>query len=214
MSDKIQVLIVDDHPVVRGGLRHLLSHAPDIEVIGEADTGEAAIGANRQLHPDVIVLDIRMPGIGGLQCIPSLREDNDEVKILVLTSYDSDEYLFGALGAGAHGFLLKSSAYSELIDAVRDIFSGKRQLSPPLMGRVLTEFEVYAREISRYKIGLSQDHIKILRLVAEGLTNREIAGRLHWSEITVKRKISEILVALGVGTRAQAASEAVKRGMI
>jgi DNA-binding NarL/FixJ family response regulator len=214
MSDKIAVLIADDHPVVRSGLNNMLSNLADIAVVGEAARGDEALELNRALRPDVLVLDIRMPDASGLQLIPQLKADNPEVRVLILTSYENDEYLFGAISAGAHGFLLKSAAYEELAQAIRDVFSGRRQLSPRLVGRVLDELELYAREISRYKAGLSESHVQILRLVAEGLTNKEIAGRLHWSEITVKRKISEILEKLGVAGRAQAVSEATRRGVI
>jgi two-component system, NarL family, response regulator DevR len=214
MSEPIRVLIVDDHPVVRSGLRNMLSNLDDIAVAGEAASGAEALAQNRALRPDVLVLDVRMPDVSGLQLIPQLQADSPELRLLILTSYENDEYLFGAISAGAHGFLLKSAAFEELAQAIRDVFSGRRQLSPRLVGRVLDELQLYAQEISRYKAGLSDNHVQILRLVAEGLTNREIAGRLHWSEITVKRKVSEILEKLGVATRAQAVSEAVRRGVI
>jgi DNA-binding NarL/FixJ family response regulator len=213
--NKIRVLLVDDHPVVRRGLHSILSNMNDIQVIGEAENSAQALEHTRERHPDVIILDIRMPGSSGLQIIQALKQMHPTVKIVVLTSYDSDEHLFGALSSGAHGFVLKSVAHEEIAEVIRGVYRDERQLRPPkLMGRVLGEFETYAREVTRHKAGLTDTQIQILRLIADGATNREIAARLHWSEITVKRKISEILTQLNVTTRTQAVSEAMKRGLI
>ncbi len=212
---KIRVLLVDDHPVVRRGLHSILTNMPDIQVVGEAENSAQALERTRELRPDVIILDIRLPGSSGLQIIQALRQIHPDVKIVVLTSYDTDEHLFGALSSGAHGFLLKSVAHEEVAEAIRRVYRGERELSPPkLVGRVLGEFENYAKEVNRHKAGLSDHQIEILRLIAEGATNREIATQLHWSEITVKRKISEILTQLNVTTRTQAVSEAMKKGLI
>jgi DNA-binding NarL/FixJ family response regulator len=212
--DKIRGLIVDDHPVVRRGLHSILTNMNDLEVVGEAEDAAQALERTSTLQPDVVLLDIRMPGSTGLQIIPSLKSAHEAVKILVLTSHDSDEHLFSALSTGAHGFLLKSIAHEELPKVIRRVYKGERQLSPRLVGRVLGEFETYAKEMTRHRTGLSDSQIDILRLIADGYTNREIAGRLHWSEITVKRKVSDILNRLNVTTRAQAVSEAMKKGLI
>ena len=211
---KIRVLIVDDHPVVRRGLHSILTNMHDLEVVGEAEDAVQALERTSALQPDVVLLDIRMPGSTGLQIIPGLKSVHEEVKILVLTSHDSDEHLFGALSTGAHGFLLKSIAHEELPKVIRRVYNGERQLSPRLVGRVLGEFETYAKEMTRHRTGLSDSQIDILRLIADGYTNREIAAKLHWSEITVKRKVSDILNRLNVTTRAQAVSEAMKKGLI
>src|SRR5690606_35996163 len=124
-------------------------------------------------------------GSSGMRIIPTLRQSHPKVKVLMLTSHDTDEHLFGSLNLGAHGFLLKSIAHEELAEAIRRVHRGERQLSPRLVGRVLNEFELYAKEVTSRKLGLSEGHIEILRLVAEGYTNRKIASELHWSEITV-----------------------------
>lgn len=211
---KIRVLIADDHPVVRRGLHSILTNMDDIDVIGEAEDSAQALSQTDKLKPDVVILDIRMPGSSGMRIIPHLKQIHPEVKVLMLTSYDTDEHLFGSLNLGAHGFLLKSVAHEELAEAIRRVHRGERQLSERLVGRVLDEFESYAKEVSRHKTGLSSSHIEILQLIAEGYTNRKIASKLHWSEITVKRRISEILAQLNVNTRAQAVSEAMKRGLI
>jgi DNA-binding NarL/FixJ family response regulator len=134
---KIRVLIVDDHPVVRRGLHSILTNMNDLEVVGEAEDAVQALERTSALQPDVVLLDIRMPGSTGLQIIPGLKSVHEEVKILVLTSHDSDEHLFGALSTGAHGFLLKSIAHEELPKVIRRVYSGERQLSPRLVGRVL-----------------------------------------------------------------------------
>lgn len=212
--NEIRVLLVDDHPVVRRGLHSILTNMNDIEVIGEAENAAQALERTGELQPDVVILDIRMPGSSGLQIISSLKQVHPEVKILVLTSHDTDEHLFGALSSGAHGFLLKSIAHEKLPGVIRRIYRGERQLSSRLVGRVLGEFESYAKEMTRHRTGLSDSQIDILGLIADGYTNREIATKLHWSEITVKRKVSDILHRLNVTTRAQAVSEAMKKGLI
>lgn len=211
---KIRVLIVDDHPVVRRGLHSILTNMKDMQVVGEAENAAQALERTSKLRPDVVILDIRMPGSSGLHIIQSLKQVHPDVKILMLTSHDTDEYLFGSLSSGAHGFLLKSIAHEELPKVIRRVFRGERQLSPKLVGRVLGEFETYAKEMTRHKVGLSESQLDILRLIAEGYTNREIASKLHWSEITVKRKVSEILKRLDATTRTQAVSEAMKKGLI
>jgi DNA-binding NarL/FixJ family response regulator len=212
--NEIRVLLVDDHPVVRRGLHSILTNMNDIEVIGEAENAAQALERTGELQPDVVILDIRMPGSSGLQIISSLKQVHPDVKILVLTSHDTDEHLFGALSSGAHGFLLKSIAHEELPKVIRRIYRGERQLSSRLVGRVLGEFETYAKEMTRHRTGLSDSQIDILSLIADGYTNREIATKLHWSEITVKRKVSDILHRLNVTTRAQAVSKAMKKGLI
>lgn len=211
---KIRVLIADDHPVVRRGLHSILTNMDDIDVIGEAEDSSQALAQTSKLKPDVVILDIRMPGSSGMRIIPTLKQVHSNVKILMLTSYDTDEHLFGSLNLGAHGFLLKGVAHEEIAEAIRRVYKGERQLSSPLVGRVLDEFETYSKRVTLHKIGLSSSHIEILQLIAEGYTNRKIASELHWSEITVKRKISEILTQLNVTTRAQAVSEAMKKGLI
>jgi two-component system NarL family response regulator len=211
---KIRVLIVDDHPVVRQGLITMMKSMKDIEVVGQAGDGQEALELVGQLEPDVILLDIRMPGPSGLQIIDRLRTIRPEVKIIVLTSYDAEEHLFGALRAGAHGFLLKSIAHEKLGEAIRAVWSGERQLSPDVVGRVMEEFEVLSQQLTKREYSLSKSEIQILRLIADGYTNKEIAQKQHWSEVTVKRRISSILTKLKVTSRAQAVAEAVKKGLI
>lgn len=211
---RIRVLIVDDHPVVRHGLKSMLSRTKDIDVIGEASDAETVVDMVPALQPDVLIMDIRLPGKSGLSVVPQLRKAHPWLKIVILTSYDEDEYLFGALRAGAHAYLLKSVAHEKLATTVRAVYTGERTLSPDLVGRVLQEFEALAQQSSRQEHDLTNEEIKILRLIASGRTSKEIAANLHWSEVTVKRRIAAILEKLNVKTRAQAVADAARKGII
>jgi DNA-binding NarL/FixJ family response regulator len=211
---RIRVLIVDDHPVVRHGLKSMLSRTKDIDVVGEANDAETAVDMIPALQPDVLIMDIRLPGKSGLSVVPLLRKAYPWLKIVILTSYDEDEYLFGALRAGAHAYLLKSVAHEKLATTVRAVYTGERTLSPDLVGRVLQEFEALAQQSSRQEHDLTNEEIKILRLIAAGRTSKEIAANLHWSEVTVKRRIAAILEKLNVKTRAQAVADAARKGII
>ncbi|MFQ5856441.1 MAG: response regulator [Anaerolineae bacterium] len=210
----IRVLVVDDHPVVRQGLRSLLSQYPDIHVVGEAEGGPAALELVARLQPDVVLLDIRLAGPSGLDLARQLRRTQSESRIIILTSYDDEAYLLEAAQAGVHGYLLKSASAEVLADAIRAAGAGERRVSPALLDKLLRQFEDLAVEKMRQESGLLEDEIKILRLIADGATNKEIAEELYWSEITVKRKVQDILAKLGVTTRLQAAVEAVRRGLI
>jgi DNA-binding NarL/FixJ family response regulator len=210
----IRVLIVDDHPVVRQGLQSLLSNYPDIQVAGEADTGLRALEEAARLQPDVVLLDIRLPGASGMDVARQLRRQNPQTRIIILTAYEDDEYLIGALQAGAHGYLLKSASHQTLAEAIRNAHAGRRVLSPSLVDGVLRQFEELAKESLVSQSGLSESELKILPLLAEGATNKEMAERLYWSEATVKRKMRDILAKLEVNNRAQAVAEAIKRGLI
>ncbi len=210
----IRVLIVDDHPVVRQGLQSLLSNYPDIQVAGEADTGLGALEEAALLQPDVVLLDIRLPGASGMDVARQLRQQNPQARIIILTAYEDDEYLIGALQAGAHGYLLKSTSHQTLAEAIRNAHAGRRVLSPSLVDGVLRQFEELARESLVSQSGLSESEFEILPLLAEGATNKEMAERLYWSEATVKRKIGDTLAKLGVSNRAQAVAEAIRRGLI
>ena len=210
----IRVLIVDDHPVVRQGLQSLLSNYPDIQVVGEADTGLRALEVTARLQPDVVLLDIRMPGASGIDITRQLRQQNRQARIIILTAYEENEYLMEALQAGAHGYLLKSASHGTLAEAIRNAHAGQRVLSPSLVDGVLRQFEELAKESLVSQSGLSESELEILQLLAEGATNNEIAERLYWSEATVKRKMRDILAKLGGNNRAQVVAEAIRRGLI
>lgn len=210
----IRVLLVDDHPIVRQGVRSVLANHADIEVIGEADSA-AALFAELAVHqPDVILLDIRLPRQHGIETAQHLKRTWPAIKIIILTTYEDEEYLFGALRAGAEGYLLKSAAPETLPAAIRQVAAGERLLSPALMSKVLREFKELARSQSQVDAGLSAPEIEVLHLIAAGATNREIADRLYWSEATVKRKVQDILEKLEVANRPQAVAEAARRGLL
>ncbi len=209
----IRILIVDDHPIVRQGLRSLLSNYPDMTLVGEADSAPAAVELARQTAPDVILLDIRMPGMSGVEAARILSRQHPTTKILMLTSFDDEEYVKGALQAGAIGYVLKSASDEMLAQAVRAVYRGERVLSPRVIDRVVEQFTDYSRERAIRETGLTEDEYRILSLLVAGASNPKIAVELHLSETTVKRKLQDVFEKLSVTTRAQAAAEAVRRGL-
>jgi len=212
--ERIRVMVVDDHPVVRQGLRSLLSNYPDLILVGEAEGSPGALDLAERVAPDVILLDIRMPGTSGVETARLLCRQCPAAKILMLTSFDDQEYVAGALQAGAHGYILKSASDERLVSAVRAVYRGERVLSPTVMDRVVHEFTEYSRERAQRQTGLSDDERRILHMLAAGASNPKIAAEMYLSETTVKRKLQDIFEKLGVTTRAQAAAEAVRRGLV
>lgn len=210
----IRVLIVDDHPMVRRGLRSLLSSYPDIEVVGEAEDGTAAFQAVTELGPHVILLDIQMFGVDGIEIASRILRNSPQVKIIILTAYDNDEYILGAFRAGAYAYLLKNSSDETVVETIRLVQQGQRLLSPSLMDQVLRQFHILAQAHASREHKLSQDEVHVLARIANGATNEEIAREIHWSERTVKRKIEEITIKLGARNRAQAVAIAIKEGLI
>jgi two-component system, NarL family, response regulator DevR len=210
----IQVLIVDDHAIFRRGLRSLLAEEPDIEVVGELDNGVEALAAVGRLGPEVVTLDIRLGGLDGIQVTRQLLQQHPQLRVIILTTYEDDEYLLGALQAGAHAYLLKNSSYDTLADTIRAVQRGQRLLAPELVHRVIDEYCRVSQEKLRSEIGLSEQEIEVLRLLASGATSRDIADRLFWSEVTVKRKVQDITDKLHATNRVQAVAEAVRRGII
>ncbi|MDQ3657443.1 MAG: response regulator transcription factor [Chloroflexota bacterium] len=210
----ISVLLVDDHPVVIEGLRKLLEAAGDIDVTGTANDASQAIERAKALRPDVILLDLRMPGATGIQATRRLREQEFEGAIILLTSYGDQAYVRQALEAGADGYLLKSTPSDELIDSIRSGAKGRRQLSPELLDGVLQDFGGLAREKTVRDSDLSDDDRDILRLAGKGATNREIGLSLNRSEIAIKKRLQVIFAKLGAVDRANAVAEAIRRGLI
>ncbi len=212
--DSIRVLIVDDHPIVRQGVRSVLANHADIQVVGEAD-GASSLFANLDaLKPDIVLLDIRMPGQNGIEITQRLKREHPDVKVILLSTYDDEEFLFGALRAGAEGYLLKSASNEVLASSIRQVGRGERLLSPSLVSKVMREFQDLAKEKTRADSGLTDQELQVLRMIADGATNKEIAEKLYWSEVTVKRKVQDILEKMGVANRAQAVAEAGKRGLL
>ena len=208
----IRVLIVDDHPMVRRGLRSLLSSYQDLEVVGEAEDGRTALRAVVDLSPDVILLDIQLRGPNGIEVAYQLRREAPQAKIVVLTAYE--EYVLPASRAGIHAYLLKTSSDETVVEAIRLAHQGKRLLSPSLLDEVLRQFQVLAKAQARDDAGLSEEELKVLELMGQGRSNREISQETYCSERTVKRRIHRIMDKLGVRNRAHAVAEAIKMGLI
>ncbi len=208
----IRVMVVDDHPLVRQGVRSLLSNYADLEIVGEADNSLVALRYAAELKPDVILLDIRMPGETGIDLINRMRQTASAAKVLMLTSFDDQEYVTGALRAGAHGYVLKSISDETLVNAIRAVHFGERVLSPQVLDQVIQHFttDTVKPEI----IELTEDERGIMRLLADGASNARIASDLYMSETTVKRKLQEVFEKLSVHSRTQAAAEAVRRHLI
>ena len=208
----IRIMVVDDHPLVRQGVRSLLSNHADLEIVGEADNGSSALQHAANLLPNVILLDIRMPGESGIDLVKRMRQTAPEAKILMLTSFDDREYVTGALRAGAHGYVLKSISDETLVNAIRSVYLGERVLSPQVLDQMIRHFTNDALEPEF--VDLTDEERGIMRLLANGASNARIATDLYMSETTVKRKLQDVFEKLAVHSRAQAAAEAVRRGLI
>jgi DNA-binding NarL/FixJ family response regulator len=211
----IRVLIADDQALVRGGFRLILEGRPDIEVVGEAEDGDQAVRLARELEPDVILLDIRMPNLDGIEATRRIAASGSPARVLVLTTFDLDEYVYGAVRAGASGFLLKDVRPAELVDAVRVVAAGNALLGPTVTTRLLERFAdpVPARDAAALG-SLTEREREILRLLASGLSNAEIAAQLVVGETTVKTHVSNLLRKLGVRDRVQAVILAYENGLV
>lgn len=215
----IRVVIADDQAMVRQGFTVLLNAEPGIEVIGQAVDGREAVSKVAELDPDVVLMDIRMPELGGIEATRRItRAPGATVKVLVLTTFDLDEYVYEALRAGASGFLLKDASAGQLAEAVRVVAAGDALLSPNITKRLITEFSRTAgapRTPLKERVGdLTERETEVLNLIAQGLSNGEIAARLVVAEQTVKTHVSRILVKLGLRDRTQAAVFAYETGLI
>jgi DNA-binding NarL/FixJ family response regulator len=214
----VRVLVADDHGAIRVGLRLMLEAAPDISVVGEAADGATAVRQAAALRPDVVLMDVRMPGVDGIAATEQIVRAGHGA-VLVLTTFDLDDYVFGALRAGASGFLLKTVDPAGLIDSVRRLAAGESVVAPEVTRRILDEFVRLDRARaaptapSARLAALTPRELDILRLVAEGLSNRQIAGRLTISVATAKTHVSRLLGKLGCSSRVQAAILAKEEGL-
>lgn len=210
----ISVMIVDDHLVVRQGLRSLLAEYPDIVVAGEADGGPGTLELIAQTQPAIVLLDVRLLQTNGLELARRLRRRQPEARIIILTSHDDDAYLREAAQAGLHGYLLKSTSAEVLVDSIRAVNAGERRLSPNLAGKVFQQLENVMEERTRADVGLTDQELHLLKLLAEGFDIAEMAQTLFLSERTVKRKLQDVISKLGANSRAQAVAEAFRRGLL
>ncbi|MDT6986582.1 response regulator [Streptomyces lusitanus] len=214
----IRVLIADDQQMVRQGFTVLLNTQPDIEVVGQAVNGLEAVEQVGALAPDVVLMDIRMPELGGIEATARITAATPEVRVLVLTTFDLDEYVYEALRAGASGFLLKDASAEQLAEAVRVVAAGDALLAPGVTRRLIAEFsrlDPRPRTPPRRKVGdLTERETEVLSLIAQGLSNAEIAVRLVVAEQTVKTHVGRILVKLGLRDRTQAAVFAYESGLV
>jgi two-component system, NarL family, response regulator LiaR len=212
MTAPIRVLIVDDHEIVRKGIRALLATRRDIQVIGEAKDGLEAVAQAHTLAPDVILMDLVMPKMNGVQATREITASHPGVRVLVLTSFAADEQVFPAIKAGALGYLLKDSSPQELLQAIRQVFRGEPSLDPAVARKVLAELSDPPPKPPT-RDPLTERELEILRLVAQGKSNKEIAGGLVIAEETVHTHVSNILNKLHLASRTQAALYALKEGL-
>ncbi|MGW6142368.1 response regulator [Streptomyces sp. NPDC055144] len=211
----LTVLLVDDEPLVRAGLRAVLSAQPDIEVVGEAADGAAVIPLVRQLRPDVVAMDVRMPLLDGIEATRAvLRSVSEPPKILVITTFENDEYVYGALRAGADGFLLKRSRPAEIVNAVRLVAEGDSLLFPAAVRRLAAEYGNTSAREAMDRASLTEREADVLRLMTRGLSNAEIAERLVVGTETVKSHVSSVLAKLGARDRTQAVIAAYESGFV
>jgi DNA-binding NarL/FixJ family response regulator len=205
MGDPIRVLTVDDHPMLRDGVVARIASQPDMVVVGEAGDGREAVEKFRALRPDVTLMDLQMPGEGGLSAIRTIREEFPKARIIVLTTYEGDAHALSALKAGAVGYLLKSALRKDLLDAIRAVHAGKHHVEP----KVAQEMAAHAAQES-----LNERELAILRLVAIGKANKEIGRALLLSEDTIKSHLKSAFAKLDVSDRTHAVTVAVRRGLI
>ena len=214
MSQTISILITDDHALVRQGIRDFLELQSDLTVVGEADSGETAARLAGELAPDVVLMDLVMPGIGGVEATRQVKRASPHSQIIVLTSYHEDEYIFPALRAGALSYVLKDIGPEELADTIRKAALGESILHPRVAARVVQEVRGARSDTPNLFTDLSERELDVLRLIADGLSNAEIARKLIISEKTVKGHVSNILGKLHIMDRTQAAVFAWRQGLV
>src|SRR5829696_8539499 len=208
MEEKIRILIADDHPIVREGLRSVLTRQPGFEVIGEARNGVEAVTLTDQLQPDIVLMDLNMPELDGVKAIARIKAEHPDTHILVLTTYDSDADILPAIESGATGYLLKDTPRKELFEAIRKSAQGKPVLTSSVAARLMERMRGPVEE------ALSTREIEVLKLVAKGARNRKIAEKLYITEATVKSHLIHIFGKLGVSDRTEAVTKALDRGIL
>jgi len=228
MPPPIRVIFADDHPVVRRGLVAIVSLEDDIEVVGEAENGEIALNLTRQLKPDVVLMDLQMPVMDGVEATRRIRDEVPDTKVIVLATFNDDDYIFRGISAGAKGYLLKDDSPDDLIEAIRAAHRGESLLNPEVAARLLERFSRFAAEspapaapatpaveaIGAPALPIAKREEEVLALLAQGARNKEIAGALVIAERTVKIHVRNILTKLNVSNRTEAAAVAMKLGLL
>lgn len=210
----MKILLCDDQAVIRDGLEMLLQLEKDFQVVGSAQDGFEAMELAEQKFPDLILMDLKMPGMNGIEATREIRKKHPNIKILVLTTYDDDEWVFDAIRAGASGYLLKDTPRQKIIEAIRGTVEGKSFVDPAVVGKLMNQVVSNQTQPASVLTGkLTERELDVLRLLAKGMTNTDIAGTLHLSEGTVRNHVSAILEKLGVSDRTQAAVIAIQHGL-
>ncbi|MBN1856476.1 MAG: response regulator transcription factor [Dehalococcoidia bacterium] len=210
---RIKILIADDHPVVREGLSAMLERQEDMEVVGDAADGAAAVTICEKTKPDVVLMDLRMPEMDGVQAMRQISEKQPTIKFIVLTTFDTDDYIFKGIEAGARAYLLKDSPREELFKAIRAVYRGESLIQPSIAMKVLDRFATLSRQSQPPEL-LSEREMEVLRLMATGAANKTIAARLFISESTVKTHVQSIFQKLDVNDRTEAVTHALQKGII
>jgi DNA-binding NarL/FixJ family response regulator len=214
VMDKIKVLLAEDHVMVREGTREFVQREPDMEVVGEAGDGEEAVKLAKELKPDVVVMDISMPKLNGVEATKQIKALNPSIAVLILTAYDYDQYIFALLEAGAAGYLLKGVKVHELIDAIRAVYAGESVLHPVVARRVVDRLVAPGRRDTPAVEPLSEREMEVLRLAATGVSNKDIAQQLFLSPRTVQVHLGNIFSKLGVASRTEAVLFALRKGWL
>ena len=213
MSESIRILIADDHPIVRQGLATVLSQEADLVVVGQAENGLDAVAQARKLHPDIILMDLQMPEMDGVEAIQKIKMETSDIGIIILTTYDTDDYIFRGIEAGARGYLLKDSPPEEVLKAIRTVHKGESLIEPRVASRLIDRFSQLSHASVPEEV-LSSRELQVLQLIAKSAANKEIANELFIGESTVKTHIIHIFNKLGVKGRTEAVAEAARRGII
>ncbi len=211
--EPIKILIADDHPVVREGLISMISREPDFKVIGEAKDGIEAVDKAKELKPDIVLIDLRMPEMDGVEAIRQIAVTEPDIRFIILTTYSDDEYIFRGIEVGARAYLLKDAPRDDLFRAIRAVYRGESLIQPVVASKVLDRFAELSRKAQAPET-LSEREIEVLTLIARGAANKEIAAQLHITNSTVKTHITSIFQKLNATDRTEAVTQAIKKGII